>query len=299
MHNEILRIIGVAFFCIFFVVLHHLAAETIQLERQGGTYTVPVQINGAMTLPFMLDTGSSAVAIPEDVFLTLTRTGTVNMSDFVGSGTVVLADGSEQASRRYVLHEVRVGDHVVKNVIASVISVKGDPLLGQSFLSKLPGWSIDNQKQVLVLGDIGTPQAQRQNDGPPSWNGAASPTQTAIARHAASTFDATFRRSGMTGVNIRLAKCYERAVQLRSETEVESCAVLGVIAARVANAFYNDLDRRGESHPADSRTSFDSLMLRTTHALMAIGTDPNRMGDLWVAWIKTSNLADEILRERR
>ena len=52
--------------------------ETIQLERnQHGTYTISVQINGALVLPFVLDTGASLVVIPEDVFRTLTRTGTV------------------------------------------------------------------------------------------------------------------------------------------------------------------------------------------------------------------------------
>src|SRR6516164_5858117 len=116
------------------VTLRPCVAEIIQLEGQHGTYMVPVRINGAMTLPFVLDTGASAVAIPEDLFSVLTRTGTVTTSDFLGTGTVQLADGSEHASRRFVLHEVQVGNHVVRNVIANVVSVRGDPLLGQSFL---------------------------------------------------------------------------------------------------------------------------------------------------------------------
>jgi predicted aspartyl protease len=118
--------------------LHSAAADTIQLEEQGGTYLVAVRINDAITLNFVLDTGAADVAIPEDVFLTLKRTGTIKKSDFIGPGTYVLADGSEQPSERFVLHEVRVGDHVVRNVIANVAPVKGDPLLGQSFLSQLP-----------------------------------------------------------------------------------------------------------------------------------------------------------------
>src|SRR5215469_5150470 len=152
------------------VTLRPCAAEIIQLEGHRGTYTVPVRINGAITLPFVLDTGASAVAIPEDVFLTLTRTGTVKTSDFIGTGTVVLADGSEHASRRFVLHEVQVGSHVVRNVVASVVSVRGDPLLGQSFLSKLPAWSIDNQSHSLVLHDqagLTAPPAQTNPAQPP------------------------------------------------------------------------------------------------------------------------------------
>jgi clan AA aspartic protease (TIGR02281 family) len=128
--------------------------ETIQLERsEHGTYTISVQINGALVLPFVLDTGASLVVIPEDVFRTLTRTGTVTKSDFIGAGTAVLADGSKHASDSYVLHEVQVGDHIVRNVVASVVSVNGAALLGQSFLSKLPAWSIDNTRQAHVIAD--------------------------------------------------------------------------------------------------------------------------------------------------
>jgi hypothetical protein len=128
------------------------ASETVPLERQHGTYTISVQINGALVLPFVLDTGASLVVLPIDVFRTLTRTGTVTRSDFIGTGTAVLADGSKHTSDNYVLHEMRVGNHVVRNVVASVVSVNGDPLLGQTFLSKLPAWAIDNARQVLVIG---------------------------------------------------------------------------------------------------------------------------------------------------
>ena len=43
-------------FCALFLVatLHPCAAETIQLGGQHGTYMVPVRINGAVTLPFVL-----------------------------------------------------------------------------------------------------------------------------------------------------------------------------------------------------------------------------------------------------
>ena len=129
-------------------------AEAIQMEFQGdGIYTVPVQINGMITLPFVIDSGASEVTIPADVFLTLTRTRTVGDSDFVGTGTYVLADGTEQSSKRFILHELRVGAHVIRDVVANVAPVKGDPLLGQSFLGKLPAWTIDNERHALVFHD--------------------------------------------------------------------------------------------------------------------------------------------------
>jgi clan AA aspartic protease (TIGR02281 family) len=142
----------------FFILLlaapvHSAVGEVIQLERQHGAYMVPVRINEAVTLPFILDTGAAEVAIPQDVFSTLIRTGTVKETDFVGTGRYVLADGSEQSSDRFILHQLRIGSHVVRDVVANVVPVKGDPLLGQSFLAKLPAWAIDNERHALVLYD--------------------------------------------------------------------------------------------------------------------------------------------------
>jgi hypothetical protein len=131
-------------------------AETIQLEQEHGVYMLPVQINGQMTIPFVLDSGAAEVAIPSDVFRTLKRTGTVKDSDFVGAGTYILADGSKQSSQRFVLREVKVGDHVINDVIANVVPMEGNALLGQSFLSKLPAWSIDNARHAFVLSDGAT-----------------------------------------------------------------------------------------------------------------------------------------------
>jgi ABC-type amino acid transport substrate-binding protein len=134
-------------------------AETIQLEQEHGVYTLSVQINGQMTIPFVLDSGAAEVAIPVDVFRTLKRTGTVKDSDFVGAGTYILADGSKQPSQRFLLREVKVGDHIIKDVIANIIPMEGNALLGQSFLSKLPAWSIDNARHAFVLND-GTRELQ-------------------------------------------------------------------------------------------------------------------------------------------
>jgi clan AA aspartic protease (TIGR02281 family) len=128
-------------------------SETIQLEQLHGVFMLPVRINDAVTVPFVLDSGAAEVAITEDVFSTLRRTGTVEDSDFIGTGTYTLADGSRTSSARYVLHKMSVGNHVITDVVANVVSAKGDPLLGQSFLSKLPAWAIDNNRHMLVLQD--------------------------------------------------------------------------------------------------------------------------------------------------
>src|SRR5215469_3733179 len=54
--------------CLFIALLTMLrpfpsASETVPLERQHGTYMISIQINGALVLPFVLDTGASLVQI--------------------------------------------------------------------------------------------------------------------------------------------------------------------------------------------------------------------------------------------
>src|SRR5438128_1854116 len=85
--------------------------------------------------------------------LTLNRTGSVGVSDHLGSVKVSLAGGVEDSAEKIILRSVTVGTHVVRDVEALVVSVKGDPLLGQTFLSQLHSWSIDNKRHMLLLND--------------------------------------------------------------------------------------------------------------------------------------------------
>jgi clan AA aspartic protease (TIGR02281 family) len=123
----------------------------VLLKQDGGIFVVPVEINGAMTLDFAVDSGASDVSIPADVFSTLLRTGTVKASDIIGEQTVELADGSQSKSPTFTIRSLKVGDKVIENVKATVAPVKGTLLLGQSFLGRFKSWSLDNTKHVLLL----------------------------------------------------------------------------------------------------------------------------------------------------
>jgi predicted aspartyl protease len=108
-------------------------------------------INNKIELNFVLDSGAADVSIPADVVLTLTRTGTITDADFVGRKTYILADGTKVPSQTFRIRSLKVGNRVLENVTGSVSSVRGELLLGQSFLSRFKSWSIDNSRQVLVL----------------------------------------------------------------------------------------------------------------------------------------------------
>lgn len=138
------------------------ATMSVPLLEQNGTFAVPVSINGQITLNFVVDSGASDVSVPADVVMTLIRTGTITSSDFIGSQTYVLADGSKVPSERFVIRSLQVGGASLGNVTASVASVSGSLLLGQSFLSRFASWSIDNGRHALILGAGGGPPS----DGP-------------------------------------------------------------------------------------------------------------------------------------
>ena len=128
-----------------------LRSAEIKLVRDGGTFKVPVIINGSLILHFVIDSGASDVSIPADVVLTLMRTGTLKEEDFLVKRTYRLADGSTVPSETFRIRSLKVGDRVVRNVTGSTANIEGSLLLGQSFLSTFRSWSIDNNRQLLIL----------------------------------------------------------------------------------------------------------------------------------------------------
>jgi clan AA aspartic protease (TIGR02281 family) len=127
------------------------AAIEVPTVRNEGTYAVPVLINKAITLDFVLDSGASDVSIPKDVFGTLVRAGTISKEDIIGSDTYTLADGSERKSVTFRIRSLKVGPVTLENVKGSVAEDVGPLLLGMSFLSRFKSWSVDNERHVLVL----------------------------------------------------------------------------------------------------------------------------------------------------
>ena len=124
---------------------------SVPLKNVDGALVVPVLINGAISLNFVIDSGATNVAIPADVVAALERTGTLQESDFLGKVIYQLADGSTLPSVKFRIRSLTVGGKVIENVTGSVNPVATDALLGQSFLTRFKSWSIDNARQALQL----------------------------------------------------------------------------------------------------------------------------------------------------
>jgi clan AA aspartic protease (TIGR02281 family) len=131
-------------------------SDSIPLIHEHGIFLVPVVINSEITLKFTIDSGAADVSVPADVVSTLQRTGTIAKTDFLDKQVYELADGSTRVSRRFQIRSLRVGSLELHNVIASVAPAEGSLLLGQSFLSRLKTWSMDNERHMLVFNEPAT-----------------------------------------------------------------------------------------------------------------------------------------------
>lgn len=123
----------------------------VRLHSRDGTLEVPVTLDGAVTLRFAIDRGSSDGSVSTDVMERLIRAGTVSRADLLGNQVYYLADGSAASSETFRIHMLEVGDREVRDVMGSITHDADSPLLGQSFLTRFRSWSIDNPRQVLVL----------------------------------------------------------------------------------------------------------------------------------------------------
>lgn len=145
------------------------SAESVPLIYAHGTLQVPAVINGRVSLNFTIDSGATDVSIPASLFSTLSRNGVVSRQDLLDKRMYKLADGSGEISQRFRIRSLRVGKLEVRDVIASVGDSGGLLLLGQSFLSRLKSWSIDNERQTLLITQSGASRSPvispREEDG--------------------------------------------------------------------------------------------------------------------------------------
>jgi clan AA aspartic protease (TIGR02281 family) len=123
-----------------------LIRNSIRLTPTNGVFAVPVLLNGAVAVNMMVDSGAADVLVSEEVFHRLEATGAVRS----GERQYRIADGRTVRASTFIIKSLKVGDIVLEDVPASFGHGSG-LLLGQSFLSRLSSWSIDNKAGVLVI----------------------------------------------------------------------------------------------------------------------------------------------------
>jgi hypothetical protein len=209
------------------------ATTVVRMQLENGTYVVPVLINNAIKLDFVVDSGSADVSLPADVVLTLLRTGTIGNSDFIGEQTYVLADGSKLPSMRFRLRSLKVGNLFLENVVASFAPAKANLLLGQSFLGRFQSWSIDNTSHQLILNGC-CKSAEVQID---------SQSEAALREPLTISPGGVATANPETTLHERSRQFIFTLYRQMSSSNEQALAMLGSIYADTVNYFGSDIPR--------------------------------------------------------
>lgn len=120
-------------------------------SRSGDTYDIKASIND-IPMNFILDTGCSDISITELEYEFLKKNGYISPYDERGYANYSIASGQTVRCKTLNLKEVKVGNLVLHNVMASVMpNHRSELLLGQSVFSKVGKVEIDNEKKVLRI----------------------------------------------------------------------------------------------------------------------------------------------------
>lgn len=121
------------------------------MERENGVYKVPVTVNG-VPMKFILDTGASLISMSATEAEFLHKQGAISDADIIGRSRFQDANGDISPGAVVRLKSVRIGDRVLENVNANIVSsVKAPLLLGQSALSQFGNISIDYRRNVVTF----------------------------------------------------------------------------------------------------------------------------------------------------
>lgn len=121
----------------------------IQMEKDGGVYKIPCEING-LRLKLIFDTGASNVCISESIALMMLENDYLEKTDIRGTGSSVVADGRIVDNTKINIRSLKIGEVTLNNVEAVVIHQQSAPLLlGQSAIRKLGNVSINGNLLIL------------------------------------------------------------------------------------------------------------------------------------------------------
>jgi predicted aspartyl protease len=116
----------------------------------GGTFMILATVNGTSQAALRVDSVATDVMLPRAVAARPISAGALTHTDYVTTKTYRLADGSLRTQKVYRLRSLQVGTFIVRG-FPCTISNDDAGLLGQSFLSKVQDWTMDNRRRVLML----------------------------------------------------------------------------------------------------------------------------------------------------
>ncbi len=124
----------------------------VKLIKKNGIYSVPCEINGKLT-SFYFDTGASDLTISINFFKDAVEQGILEVSDLLPEiVNYKVANGEVSIGRRINIRELKIGNLLLENILATVVADSSAPLLlGQSVLKQFGSYTIDNTTSTLII----------------------------------------------------------------------------------------------------------------------------------------------------
>jgi gag-polyprotein putative aspartyl protease len=103
---------------------------------------------GSQTVSMMIDTGASESVVTNDVADALIRSG---QGRWTGIEKYQMADGSVTEAQTLTIYQMRIGNHVVRNVKASTVPNGAIMLIGFPVLDQIGPFTINTRTRELVF----------------------------------------------------------------------------------------------------------------------------------------------------
>lgn len=128
-----------------------LKKNTIYLTEENNMKLVPVNING-INHKFLLDTGADTIVINKKLLSELLESNYITRDNFINKTKSSLADGSIIFTEDWLIPEIKVGNHIIKNIIVSVVDSDDSTMLfGMNGLNKLNVFKLNLNENEIIL----------------------------------------------------------------------------------------------------------------------------------------------------
>lgn len=130
----------------------------IPFTEQRGVKLVEVNINGALGVDMIIDSGCSGTLISLAEAQYLAQKGVLTEDDIMGQEQAQIADGSITLNTVVRLRQLVIGDAILcTDVIATVSDNVGAPLLlGNEVLNRTGSYTVDNERKLLIFNNVPT-----------------------------------------------------------------------------------------------------------------------------------------------
>ena len=131
-------------------VASRASEDSVGIVSNGRAAVVEVALGGlASDVPMLIDTGATEMSVTNTLADELIIKGD---AEATSDGTFILANGQTDQGRRIVIHTMRVGPHVLNDIVAVVVPDSAEMLLPFPVLNLIGRFTIDTANNKLIFG---------------------------------------------------------------------------------------------------------------------------------------------------